>query len=209
MHRTWQLRSGAGTTNEAIRKNRFALELDLSGVNQGIEYKYGIFDIADNRFVRYEEGFSRYVPPSAGKSSRIYCIDENINRPTDEFWRGAGVAIPVFSLRTKDSLGVGEFPDLKLMADWAKKAKMSLIQILPVNDTTANNDKFDTYPYAGISVFALHPQFLKISALPYKMPETFHKQLKERSAELNSSPTVPYEEMINSKWEFIRKFSKV
>jgi 4-alpha-glucanotransferase len=191
-----------------FEKNRFALELDLSGVNQGIEYKYGIFDRADNRFVKYEEGFNRYAPPSAGKSSRIFCIDENINRLTDEFWRGAGVAIPVFALRTKDSLGVGEFPDLKLMADWAKKAKMSLIQILPVNDTTANNNKFDTYPYAGISVFALHPQFLKISALPYKMPEPFHKKLKERSAELNSIPSVPYEEMMSSKWEFIREIFK-
>ena len=27
-------------------------------------------------------------------------------------WRGAGVAVPVFSLRTRDSVGAGEFLDL-------------------------------------------------------------------------------------------------
>ena len=192
-----------------IEKNRFAVELDLSSIKYKIEYKYGIFNIADKEFVKFEDGYNRNAPPSNDASHRIHCTDESINRLSDDFWRGTGVAVPVFSLRTKDSLGVGEFPDLKLMADWAKKAKMSLIQILPVNDTTANNDKFDTYPYAGISVFALHPQYLKISALPYKMPQAFHKKLKSDSLELNASTTVPYEAMMSLKWDYIRQvFSK-
>ncbi|MDE6428539.1 MAG: 4-alpha-glucanotransferase, partial [Muribaculaceae bacterium] len=53
-----------------------------------------------------------------------------------EKWHATGVAIPVFSLRSADDFGVGDFEDLKLMADWAADRQMSVIQILPVNDTT-------------------------------------------------------------------------
>lgn len=62
-------------------------------------------------------------------------------------WKGAGVAVPVFSLRTKAGLGVGEFLDLKLMVDWAAMCKMNLLQILPINDTTVFKDYRDSYPY--------------------------------------------------------------
>ncbi|MEI9807671.1 MAG: 4-alpha-glucanotransferase [Bacteroidota bacterium] len=62
---------------------------------------------------------------------------------------------PVFSLRSKNSFGVGEFADLKLLVDWAKETGLKLIQILPVNDTTATNTWIDSYPYAAISAFAL------------------------------------------------------
>ncbi|MHA4875433.1 4-alpha-glucanotransferase, partial [Enterococcus faecium] len=50
-------------------------------------------------------------------------------------WKGAGVAIPVFSLRTEKSFGVGEFTDLKSLVDWSKHVGLKLIQLLPVNDT--------------------------------------------------------------------------
>jgi 4-alpha-glucanotransferase len=74
-------------------------------------------------------------------------------------FRGAGVSIPVFSIRTKNGLGVGEFLDIKLLVDWAVKAGFKLIQILPVNDTNARLDWRDSYPYSSISVFALHPMY--------------------------------------------------
>ena len=57
------------------------------------------------------------------------------------------MSIPVFSLRSKRSLGVGEFLDLKLLADWAEHAGMSMIQLLPVNDTRVHNCWWDSYPY--------------------------------------------------------------
>ena len=44
-------------------------------------------------------------------------------------WRGAGVALPVFSIRSKDGLGVGEFLDLKLVVDWAAKTGQSILNI--------------------------------------------------------------------------------
>ena len=77
--------------------------------------------------------------------------------------RGRGVAIPVFSLRSENSFGVGEFEDLKLLADWGRQAGLKLIQILPVNDTTATHTWADSYPYAAISAFALHPIYLNLN----------------------------------------------
>ena len=81
-------------------------------------------------------------------------------------WQGAGVAIPVFSLRSENSFGVGEFADLKLLADWGRQAGLKLIQILPVNDTSATHTWKDSYPYAAISAFALHPIYLNLTASP-------------------------------------------
>ena len=80
------------------------------------------------------------------------------------YGRGAGVAIPVFSLRSNNSFGVGEFTDIKLLVDWAKSTGLKLIQILPVNDTTATHTWTDSYPYSAISAFALHPMYLNLRA---------------------------------------------
>ena len=77
----------------------------------------------------YSENFTRIV--GADKVSR---------------WRGAGVAIPVFSLRSKKSFGIGEFADIPLMVDWAEQTGMCIIQLLPVNDTTMTRTWTDSYP---------------------------------------------------------------
>lgn len=62
-------------------------------------------------------------------------------------WRGAGVAIPVFALRSNDDIGVGEYLDLKLLVDLSVKSGFHLIQLLPVNDTSVNGMWWDSYPY--------------------------------------------------------------
>jgi 4-alpha-glucanotransferase len=80
------------------------------------------------------------------------------------------VAIPVFSLRSEKSFGVGEFLDLPLLADWARRAGLKLIQILPVNDTSATHTWMDSYPYAAISAFALHPLYLNLDRWPEPAP---------------------------------------
>lgn len=68
-----------------------------------------------------------------------------------------GVAIPVFSLRTEDNCGVGEFYDLIKLGQWCKKTGQDIIQILPVNDTGANAS-----PYSAQSAFALNPLFIHL-----------------------------------------------
>lgn len=62
-------------------------------------------------------------------------------------WRGAGVAVPMFSVRSDEDLGVGEFPDLKLLVDWAVESGFHLVQLLPINDTSVHGMWWDSYPY--------------------------------------------------------------
>ncbi|MBR9998435.1 MAG: hypothetical protein KFF73_05655, partial [Cyclobacteriaceae bacterium] len=90
------------------------IDLFLEGVEKPIQYKYGIFDIKEKRLVGWEEGENRLLDHD------LTVIDNSLVINTDLYyrhpqgkWRGAGVAIPVFSLRTSRSFGVGEFPDLK------------------------------------------------------------------------------------------------
>jgi 4-alpha-glucanotransferase len=95
-----------------------------------------------------------------GAPSLLVMSDGFIRR--EQLWRGAGLAIPVFSLRTTSSVGSGEFLDLIPLVDFAAAAGMHLLQLLPVNDTCVHGMWWDSYPYSSISVFALHPQYLSL-----------------------------------------------
>lgn len=90
------------------------------------------------------------------------------------------------------------------MADWAKKTNLSILQILPINDTTANYTWTDSYPYAAISVYALHPQYLSITQLDYPLPKELVKEFTEKKQELNALSLIDYEKMISAKWKFIK-----
>ena len=72
------------------------------------------------------------------------------------------MAAPVFSLRSCDSVGAGDFVDLRTLVDVAHAGGMNVVQVLPVNDTTVHNMWWDSYPYSSVSVFALHPLYLRI-----------------------------------------------
>jgi len=119
-------------------------------------------------------------------------------------WKGTGVAIPVFSLRSKQSAGVGEFADLKLLVDWSNQVGVKLIQILPINDTTATHTWMDSYPYAAISAFALHPMYVRIEDLFSKDQQSLVEPFKNTIAALNNLPEVDYEAVMKLKWEVLR-----
>ncbi|MCH5600919.1 4-alpha-glucanotransferase [Niabella ginsengisoli] len=122
-----------------------------------------------------------------------------------ETWRGGGVAIPVFSLRSKNGFGVGEFSDLKLLTDWAVKTKLKLIQILPVNDTTATNTWLDSYPYAAISAFALHPIYINIDEIDGKKNKELKEAIKTKRKQLNELAHVDYEAVMKFKMAVLRE----
>ena len=82
--------------------------------------------------------------------------------------RLAGVVVPVFSLRSNNSYGVGDFGDLKLMIDWVEACGLHALQVLPINDTSRSGSWEDSYPYNGISAFALHPMYADLRDLPLK-----------------------------------------
>ena len=116
--------------------------------------------------------------------------------------RAAGVAVPVFSLRSATSFGVGEFRDLKLLVDLMAECSMSIVQVLPINDTTRDFSKGDSYPYSACSSFALHPQFINLESVPGFVAD---KDYKARKKELNSLQSEDYEKVNTLKDKYLRK----
>jgi len=122
-----------------------------------VEYKYVLL-AADGGLIEWEGGANRVLP--AG-DTRVVNDDRMAIAP----FRAAGVAVPVFSLRTDHAVGCGEFSDLKPFADWAESVGLAVVQLLPVNDTVLNHDWDDSYPYNPISVHALHPLYCNVDAI--------------------------------------------
>ena len=111
----------------------WSADVALAWKEKAIQYKYGIYNLKEKKLVSWESGENRVLDHENAKNGLIVVTDEKFRYPSG-YWRGAGVAIPVFSLRTKDSFGVGEFLDIKILVDWAVTAGLKLVQILPVND---------------------------------------------------------------------------
>lgn len=122
-------------------------------------------------------------------------------------WKGAGIALPVFSIRSASSCGVGEFNDLLKVVDLCVAAGYQLLQLLPINDTTSNNNFRDSYPYSAVSSFALHPQYLNIESLG-TMPPALAKEYRLEKDRLNALDKIDYMKVMNVKMRFIRKMYK-
>jgi len=188
----------------------WSVKLSLPREDFPLSYKYGVYDTKEQRFVRYESGENRILygvqGPSGDDAGNIVTIlhDGFVHLPNDT-WKGAGVSLPVFSLRSKNSFGTGEFTDLNLLTDWAKKTGLKLIQILPVNDTIATHTWVDTYPYAAISAFALHPLYLNLEQVAGKQHADIIKPLKKKQKQLNELPDMDYEAVMKLKLGAIRE----
>ena len=144
---------------------------NLKKQKEFVQYKYGIFDEKKGEVIAVEYGENRLAFPNQDAEVLQVHADHYFRFNSEQLYKAAGVAIPVFSLRSENGFGVGEFADIKKLADWAHKTNLSIIQILPINDTTANYSWTDSYPYAAISVYALHPQYLSLENLQYSIPE--------------------------------------
>ena len=116
----------------------------------------------------------------------------------------AGTLVPVFSLRSKDSFGVGDFGDLRKMVDWVAQTKQRVLQILPINATTITHTWTDSYPYSCISIFAIHPQYADFKALPQLTDATQRKRFEKLRKELNALPQIDYERVNDAKNEYLR-----
>ncbi len=183
----------------------FSVALDLSQADLLLVYKYGVFNINEQRFVQFEDGANRILYHAhATAKDKITITNDGFIKLADNAWKGAGVAVPVFSLRSKNSWGVGEFGDINLLVNWAKKTGLQLIQILPVNDTSATNTWVDSYPYAAISAFALHPMYLNLEALAND-DEIINDEVIKQKEELNHKAEVDYEAVNNLKWSVIKQ----
>ena len=179
-------------------------ELALQSPEQELRYKYGFWSPERHAVVQLEAGDDRVLPAGASQPGTLTVLDDEGFRYAAQPWRGAGVAMPVFSLRSENGLGVGEFSDLKLLIDWAAKTSLNMVQILPINDTTATHTWVDSYPYAAISVFALHPQYLHLEGIAELKNKAARAELASLKAELNAKDFVDYEAVMNAKWKFLK-----
>ena len=180
------------------KDNWWTIKLDLSKDPFPVGYKYGIYSLGDKKFIRFEDGNNRVLlNEDVGNTFTI--LHDGFAKLNNVNWKGAGVAIPVFSLRSKNSFGTGEFTDLNLLVDWAKLTGIKMIQLLPVNDTTATKTWKDSYPYSAISAFALHPLLLNIEAVAGKKNAELIAPLEAKKKQLNKLDKLDYEEVMKIK----------
>ena len=167
---------------------------------EGCEYKFLIADRKSLAPIQWEEGPNRRWHESGAKGE-IRLDASLLPRFPERPWRGAGTAIPVFSLRSRESFGVGEFLDLKLLVNWAAATRQRVIQVLPVNDTSMTGTWEDSYPYNANSSFALHPQFLRLTRAGV-VEDDEYRRLRD---ELNALPEVDYERVNRTKQRLLRE----
>jgi len=189
---------------EANNYPNWSLQLEVDNYSIDVEYKLVLLN-HDNQIIFWELGANRRAniiyPTQTNNYSQIQIDGFNFG---SEKWRGSGVAIPVFSLRSTKGFGIGEFLDLKLIVDWASQCGLNLVQVLPVNDTLANLTWQDSYPYAAISVFALHPLYINVESIgtlkDKKVKAEYEKDLKV----LNLLQTVDFELVLDKKMKYFR-----
>ncbi|MBC7919638.1 MAG: 4-alpha-glucanotransferase [Ferruginibacter sp.] len=171
-----------------------------------VRYKYALYDAQARKITAWENGDDRtfWLNPNPDQPSLHIQTDEQFRFPGNK-WKGAGVAIPVFSLRSERGMGVGEFPDLKGLVDWSVRTGLKLIQILPINDTVATHTWQDSYPYAAISVFALHPLYLNLEAMGTLKGQQDGAFYREQRALLNGKDFVDYEAVMKVKWRYFQQ----
>ena len=170
-----------------------------------IEYKYCIFDLHSCQIVDPEWGENRQIW-GIQKGVKIMQNDRGFRRTQPRF-KGAGVAIPVFSLRTNDGFGIGEFLDLKKMADWAALTGQKMIQTLPINDTTLTHTNRDSYPYNAVSVFALHPIYINIPRMGRLTPAQ-KKKYEATKEEFNKKTISDYQCVYDEKMKYFKALFK-
>ena len=169
-------------------------------IDEPMEYKFVIVDTKTKEILLWEEGPNHFFAEVPPKDTQLIVSDIQPKFPFQP-WRGAGVAVPVFSLRSADSFGVGEFNDIKHLVDWAVKAGQNVIQILPINDTTMTHTWQDSYPYNAVSSFALHPQFIHLPAAGVRKDAAYLKKKEE----LEALPAIDYEAVNQAKLDMLRK----
>ncbi len=179
------------------------VELPLSEFGGAIEFKFGLWSEAAGRLIAFEEGANRRLENLPQDQEAVMVNAEHFRFTTR--WKGAGVAIPVFALRSERGYGIGEFADLAPFAEWAAACGMHLVQLLPVNDTSTDFTWKNSYPYKAISTAALHPIYLNIQSLFEEAKQPLPQGYLERREALNRLPQLDYEAVLKDKLACLRQ----
>jgi len=178
--------------------------ISLKGVNLPVNYKYGIYDVKKKEVVTIEEGYDRQIEVLPDDDEFLFVkTDESFRYPLGN-WKGAGVSVPVFSLRSSEGFGVGDFNDLYGFIDWASDVGMKMVQILPVNETIASHNWLDSYPYKSISVMALHPIYMNLDKLGSLTDKKTEKEYAKSKKKLNEETHVDYPTVLKLKSKYFK-----
>jgi len=182
---------------------QWCVEVQVQVSEFPVRYKYLIQD-EKGKTEFWEKSADRiFYLPDGEIPDVIEIGDEKFDYPTNP-WKGVGVALPVFSIRSKESFGVGEFADIKKLVDWANEVGVRIIQILPVNDTVAKHTWQDSYPYAAISVYAMHPIYINLLKIG-KLRSDINQQIIEAQGKyLNSLAKIDYEAVMVLKSRYFK-----
>ena len=183
----------------------WSIDIDADKLKFPLQFKYVVYNTVKKHVLIWEQGSNRMIRDFVCKDPKSLKIhtDESF-RFTAKQWKGAGVAVPVFSLRTEKSGGIGEFPDIKKLVDWAKLTGLKLVQLLPLNETVATHTWIDTYPYKSISTMALHPVYLNINKIGVLDDENLMVGFAQALAGFNALETVHYDDVHKIKSKFFK-----
>ncbi len=185
--------------------NEWLLDIDASRLESDrLEFKFIVLDEDEDVSPIWENCENRVVmlPEIHDGDVVVYELPEAFFPIYDI--KCAGTLVPVFSLRSETSFGVGDFGDLKKMVDWVSHTRQRVLQILPINDTTITHTWTDSYPYSCISIFALHPQYADFNALPPLADAAAKKRFAKLRKELNALTQIDYERVNNAKTEYLQ-----
>lgn len=184
------------------------IELDASKLKFPLEYKFILYHKEEKKADCWENNPNRYLADPELKTNETLVISDRYAYFDIPVWKGAGIAIPVFSLKSENSFGVGDFGDLKRMIDWAVSTQQKVIQILPINDTTMTHAWTDSYPYNSISIYAFHPMHADIKQMGTLKDKSAAAKFNKKQKELNGLPAMDYEAVNQTKWEYFRLIFK-
>lgn len=184
--------------------NEWIVDLNVETLESDVlEFKFAAQDAADRHNALWESGMNREIHLPEIKSGEVL-VYELSQAFFDIYNRKlAGTLVPVFSLRSKTSYGVGDFGDLKKMIDWVAVTHQRVLQVLPINDTTTTHTWTDSYPYSCISIFALHPQYVDLTQLPTLKDGKKRNNFEALRQELNALEQIDYERVNEAKLKYL------
>ena len=181
------------------------IDLDAGEISYPLEYKFLICD-DQQQPLYWEEDENRVLNLPSQQVGETVIVSGLYFRDNLPLWRCAGSVIPVFSLRSEKSFGVGDLGDLRMLVDWARKTCQRIIQVLPMNDTTTTHTRTDSYPYSAISIYALHPMYISLPDLGELADPEKAAFFARKQAELNGLDAVDYEQTVRYKLEYCREY---
>ena len=189
---------------EEIQANEWITTLPAEGLQFPLEFKFIAVNAENGEVEEWETGNNHQLYLNDLRKGEIFYTKETEVQFASMDRKIAGTAIPVFSLRSEGSYGVGDFGDLKKFIDWAEQTHQKAVQILPINDTTITGTWIDSYPYNSISIYAFHPMYIDLRQLGKLKDKEAAAAYEEKRLELNALPQIDYEGVNNAKREYIR-----